>query len=133
MRAVPEAVAEARSLVEATLVSWAFHHLIPDAKLIVSELASNSIPAAPGAEIWLLFTHERDAVWLCVWDPSPVLPEVRVCAPDAESGRGLRIVAAVSDDNGAFQVSTPKGKITWARLNTRPSPPTSTDHPEEHA
>ncbi|MGH3387451.1 MAG: ATP-binding protein [Actinomadura sp.] len=101
---------------EATFSSWAFRHLIPDGKLIASELVSNAITATPGGAIWLLLAHERDAMWICVWDSSPVLPEKRACKPHSESGRGLHIVAAIADDNGAFPVADPKGKITWARL-----------------
>ena len=36
-------------------------HLIQDAKLIVSELASNSIAATPGEDVWLLLAHGAGA------------------------------------------------------------------------
>jgi anti-sigma regulatory factor (Ser/Thr protein kinase) len=116
LTAVPEAAAEARTLVDETLIGWALHFLIEDAKLIVSELVANSIAATPGGEIGLLLTRERNALWICVRDSSPALPEMRACAPDSESGRGLHIVAAIAEENGAFRVVEPQGKITWARL-----------------
>lgn len=116
LKAVPEAAAEARTFVAETFVGWALHHLISDGKLIVSELISNSVVATPDDDVWLLVTQERDAVWICVWDSSPVLPELRACELDSEAGRGLHIVAAIADENGAFRVAEPEGKITWARL-----------------
>jgi anti-sigma regulatory factor (Ser/Thr protein kinase) len=109
---VPEAAAEARTFVEETLTRWALRPLIEDAKLIVSELIGNSVMVTPGAEIWALLSQERDALWICVWDSCPILPEVRACDPYAESGRGMRIVAALADENGAFRVARPQGKIT---------------------
>jgi anti-sigma regulatory factor (Ser/Thr protein kinase) len=118
LTATPVAASQARGLVEATFIDWAFRHLIPDGQLIASELVSNSITATPGGIIWLLLAHERDAVWICVWDSSPVLPQIRPCEPDSESGRGLHIVAAIADENGAFPVAEPQGKIAWTRLKT---------------
>jgi anti-sigma regulatory factor (Ser/Thr protein kinase) len=118
LKAVPEAAAQARALVEATLIDWRFHSLIEDAKLLVSELASNSIAATPGEELWLLLALQRSHVWICVWDSSPILPPKPAHRPESETGRGLRIVAAVADDNGAFLVAEPAGKIVWTRLKT---------------
>jgi anti-sigma regulatory factor (Ser/Thr protein kinase) len=116
IKAVPEAAAAARTFVEETFTRWALRALVEDAKLIVSELISNSVAVTPGAEIWALLSQERDTVWICVWDSCPILPEMRACDPYAESGRGMRIVAALADENGAFRVARPQGKITWARL-----------------
>jgi anti-sigma regulatory factor (Ser/Thr protein kinase) len=116
IKAVPEAASQARMFVEVAFTRWALYRLIEDAKLIVSELISNSVVVTPGDDVWVLLTQGRDAVWICVWDSSPVLPEVRACDPESEGGRGLRIVAAVADGNGAFRLGDPRGKITWARL-----------------
>lgn len=118
LKAVPEAATRARALVEETLTGWASRHLVPDAQLIASELVTNSIVVTPGEDLWLLLTRERNAVWICVWDSSPVLPEKRTCEPHAESGRGMHIVAAVAAADGAFPVAEPRGKLTWARLKT---------------
>ncbi|MGH3390382.1 MAG: ATP-binding protein, partial [Actinomadura sp.] len=107
---------EARMFVAETFADWALHERIENAELIVSELISNCIPVTPGRDVWVLLVRDRAAAWICVWDSSPVLPRIRVCGLDSESGRGLRIVAAVADANGAFRVAEPKGKITWARL-----------------
>jgi anti-sigma regulatory factor (Ser/Thr protein kinase) len=116
IKAVPEAASKARAYAETMLTGWALRHLIEDAKLIVSELISNAVVATPDRDIWVLLVREHDGVWICVWDSSPELPEVRAYEPDAESGRGLHIVAAIAAENGAFRVAEPKGKLTWARL-----------------
>jgi hypothetical protein len=118
LKAVPEAAARARALVEETLTDWGFYQLVPDAQLIASELMSNSIMVTPGEDLWLLLRCERNAVWVCVWDSSPVLPEKRAFKPHAESGRGMHIVAAVAAADGAFPVAEPRGKLTWARMET---------------
>ncbi|MGH3390178.1 MAG: ATP-binding protein [Actinomadura sp.] len=116
LKAVPEAASRARGLVEAMFISWACRHLIPDGQLIASELISNTTAVTPGEVVWLLLAHGRDAAWIGVWDSSPVPPQKRLRGPYSESGRGLHIVAAIADEDGAFPVAEPRGKIAWARL-----------------
>jgi hypothetical protein len=116
LKAIPESAAEARFFVAETFIRWELRELIEDAKLIVSELVGNCVPVTPGEDVWVLLARERDAVWVCVWDSSPVLPQLQAYGLESESGRGLHIVAALAPENGAFQVAEPKGKITWARL-----------------
>jgi hypothetical protein len=116
LRAVPEAASRARGLVEAMFINGACRHLIEDGQLITSELVGNTTAVTPGEVVWLLLAQGRDAVWIGVWDSSPVLPRKRACEPYSESGRGLHIVAAIADEHGAFPVAEPQGKITWARL-----------------
>ena len=116
LRAVPEAASRARGLVEAVFISWACGHLVEDGQLIASELVSNTTAVTPGEVVWLLLAQGRDTVWIGVWDSSSVLPKKRACEPHSESGRGMHIVAAIADEDGAFPVAEPQGKITWARL-----------------
>ena len=116
LKAVPEAASQARVFVGDTFIRWELHELVEDAKLIVSELVGNCVPVTPGEDVWVLLAREQGAVWICVWDSSPVLPRMQPYGLESESGRGLRIVAALADGNGAFRVAEPKGKVTWARL-----------------
>ncbi|MGH3388207.1 MAG: ATP-binding protein [Actinomadura sp.] len=127
LTATRDAPAQARALIEATFIDWELRHLIRDGKLITSELVTNSAVATPDASIWLLLAWEPDAVIIGVWDSSPILPKKRPCHPDSESGWGLHIVDALATCNGAFPVTRPDGKITWAELatlNRLSTPPT---------
>jgi hypothetical protein len=49
--------------VEATFGSWALRHLIPDGKLIASDLVGNVTAVTPGI-VWLLLACEWGAVWI---------------------------------------------------------------------
>jgi hypothetical protein len=88
--------------------------LANDVKLAASELVTNVV------------RHTDNGGWIQAWggdplrlevhDTSRVLPS-RVGRPTA-SGRGLRIVDAVSSDWGTR--TTPNGKMVWAEFD-RPS------------
>jgi anti-sigma regulatory factor (Ser/Thr protein kinase) len=118
MNATLEAPSRSRALVEDTLIGWELRHLIPEAKLVASELVTNAAIATPDAEICLLLAQEADAVLIGVWDSSPILPKKRPCGPDSTSGWGLHIVTAIADHTDTFPTTDPRGKITWARLAT---------------
>lgn len=118
LTATRDAPSQARALVEATFIRWEFRQLIPDAKLITSELVTNASVATPGAGIWLLLAREPGVVLIGVWDSSPIMPKKRPYGPNSTSGWGLHIVAAIADHTDTFRVSEPRGKITWAQLTT---------------
>lgn len=74
-------------------------------------------PAAAEASAWIALVRVDGAVVCAVADPSPALPALCEPSPLAESGRGLRIVAELSDSWG-HSAPEPAGKTVWARLGT---------------
>jgi anti-sigma regulatory factor (Ser/Thr protein kinase) len=112
----PESVAEARALV------LVLGELTPDqawnAALVVSELLANAIrhsrSGLPGGTVTVILEPAGDALRITVRDAGPVRGRRATKAADElpESGRGLRIVAAVScacDLRGA-------GHESWAEV-----------------
>jgi len=90
------------------------------AELVVSELVTNAlehglagIPAT--VRIWL--SSDGGSVAINVWDASPVPPVPKNAGADADSGRGLMIVAALSTDWG-YSAADP-GKVVWAIIDAK--------------
>lgn len=111
----PEAAAGARRIVHGVLLAWRMADLVPDAQLVISELVGNAYQHAPGAdtvEVELLL--HGDAVQLRVNDGSALRPMLRAAEHDEATGRGLRIVAAVSSRWGVEDHEG--GKQVWAEL-----------------
>jgi serine/threonine-protein kinase RsbW len=100
--------------------------LVDDAELIVSELATNALAASSSpltlirAHISLLTAVTRIEVWdRGVGKPQPV-PSDR----EAEGGRGLLLVDALSSEWGWYARAGRFGKVVWAEL-TLPHEPVS--------
>jgi anti-sigma regulatory factor (Ser/Thr protein kinase) len=115
--AAPDAPHLARTLVSSVLIYWRLGHLIEDGKLVVSELVSNAIAAAPGREVRLGVDREQRAVRIGVQDVSDEEPVAGSPELMDTSGRGLFIVAALATDHGWHRVEA-GGKVVWARLPT---------------
>jgi hypothetical protein len=83
-----------------------------DATVVVSELVTNAIAAAPRAPVFVALLPTSGRVVLEVWDLSPYRPVLRDPEPMATGGRGLRVVAELSVTFGCNQ----KGawKSVWA-------------------
>jgi anti-sigma regulatory factor (Ser/Thr protein kinase) len=113
---LPSAVPSARRHSRLVLLEWNLGGLADDAELIVSELTTNAIRAS-GRPVGLSLTYDRDALVIKVRDRSREAPRPAPHAIDAESGRGLEIVAGLSDDWGASYAEA-GGKVVWARLRT---------------
>lgn len=100
-----EAVRAARQHVADVLAAWDISEdLIDTARLLTSELATNAIihsDATNGT-----FALEVRSFGCClsieVHDSSPNAPVVRTVTDDAEHGRGLLLVAEVSDSWGYY-------------------------------
>ena len=98
--------------------------LADDTELLVSELTTNALQAsAPIADaaigLWLASDCERAVI--LVWDPSPQPPTPANPGQDAEDGRGMLLVQALSLQWGwYFPASTSPGghagKVVWAIL-----------------
>jgi anti-sigma regulatory factor (Ser/Thr protein kinase) len=88
--------------------------LVDDALVVVSELVTNAITAAPDTPIFVALLPESGRVVLEVWDMSPQPPIVRSSDALATSGRGLRVVQELSVTFGCYQKG--RWKVVWARL-----------------
>jgi anti-sigma regulatory factor (Ser/Thr protein kinase) len=86
---------------------------LDDAKLIVSELATNAIVHARSSFSVMLKT-EGSRVRVSVADASHVEPRLREQNPVADRGRGLALVATVAKRWGVE--ATDAGKTVWADL-----------------
>lgn len=64
-----------------------------------------------------MVTHSGRAL-IQVWDGSNRVPQPRKPHPDAESGRVLWLVEALSEDWGAFHPEYASGKVVWALAAT---------------
>jgi anti-sigma regulatory factor (Ser/Thr protein kinase) len=100
------------------------------AELLVSELVTNAVRASAGlaggrrngasadtvptVRFWL--PADRRRVLIQVWDSCQRKPERQDPGLEAESGRGLLLVEALSSEWGSFADNRCDGKPVWALL-----------------
>jgi anti-sigma regulatory factor (Ser/Thr protein kinase) len=114
LTAGPAAPAEARSQVRAAICAWDAPVDPSVAVLLTSELVTNAITHQAGETVMLVITCGCDQLRVDVHDTSWFMP-VPVDAPvDAETGRGLILVASLSTDWGFYW--TPAGKAVYFML-----------------
>jgi anti-sigma regulatory factor (Ser/Thr protein kinase) len=94
----PYSVQMARFYVRAALSYHDLRDYIEDAEMVTSEIMTNAVQHADAQTIGLELTSlaGSGAVAIVVTDPSPLPPVRHYLGPDAECGRGLDIVAALS-------------------------------------
>jgi anti-sigma regulatory factor (Ser/Thr protein kinase) len=118
----------ARGHTRLVLAEWGLPELADPAEQVVSELTTNAVAASyglvgsrfggrwsaglPPVRLWLM-AHSR-RVLVQVWDGNNRMPQQREADAEAESGRGLWLVEALSEDWGAFQPEHASGKVVWA-------------------
>jgi anti-sigma regulatory factor (Ser/Thr protein kinase) len=115
---LPSAVSSvptARHFVESILTGWGRTDLAWTATLLVSELAANAALHARGEQFTVRIQLEGDGVRLEVSDSSLRPPRQRSYAEDATTGRGLRLVADLSDAWGVTPSTS--GKTVWVTLH----------------
>ncbi|MEV0398769.1 ATP-binding protein [Actinoallomurus sp. NPDC050550] len=88
---------------------------IDDGELIVSELATNSIIAAPGKKIEISIFPIKDLVAIYVYDPVDDLPQPKRLSLIGEKGRGIPIVKKCARRYGIFR-SLSGGKVVWVMV-----------------
>lgn len=114
----PESVRAARWHAGNVLREWGLDALIDTVELIVSEIATNAVRASdPDAEqdiMCLRLTSDRGGVLIQVWDSDPGRPCPRQAESDAEAGRGLLLIEALSVDWGCQPSETTAGKVVRA-------------------
>ncbi|MFD5258295.1 SpoIIE family protein phosphatase [Streptomyces bobili] len=108
----PAAVAGARAAAAGKLADWGLTDLEFTVELIVSELVTNAVRYAGGPIDLRLI---RDGVLFCeVSDPSNTQPRLRRASTADEGGRGLFLVAQLSNRWGSRYGQS--GKTIWAEL-----------------
>lgn len=105
----PRAAAEARRHVREQVAAWGLEALTPTTELLVSELVGNVVRHARGP---LRMRLLLGAGLVCeVYDGSATMPRRRRAAETDEGGRGLQLVAALSQRWGVRYM--PTGKCIW--------------------
>lgn len=117
---VPASAAVARGLLGEACLWWNLRHVREDARLIVSELATNAILHAR-TDFDVTASHTGRYLRIAVQDGSPVMPRAVDRPPNGrrlagEPGWGLRLVAGASTHWGTVAVAD--GKIVWAVIGT---------------
>ena len=112
--AEPAAAAEARTEVRAAIFAWDLPVDASVAILLTSELVTNAVMHEAGETINLVITCGYGQLGVDVHDTSCELPVPMDGPPDAETGRGLVLVASLSSSWGYYR--TPTGKAVYFTL-----------------
>ncbi|WP_405785377.1 MULTISPECIES: SpoIIE family protein phosphatase [unclassified Streptomyces] len=111
----PTSVARARELARDQLLAWGLDELVDTTELLVSELVTNALRHGYG-DIRLRLLLDRTLV--CeVWDSALMQPRRRRARDTDEGGRGLQLVAMLSQSWGSRR--THRGKTVWFELALR--------------
>lgn len=132
LQALPSRIGQIRRIVSAQLRHWQLDPLIDRAALGVTELLSNvHLHAQPDKTCTVEIELRLGRLTVSVIDSDPRLPVLRVPeAPEAldpldaleTSGRGLALVAAVSEAWGARHRADGTGKVVWFSLTAAAAP-----------
>jgi anti-sigma regulatory factor (Ser/Thr protein kinase) len=114
------AAGEARGEVRAAISLWDVPVDLDVAVLLTSELVTNAITHEVSGAVLLVISCSGGELRVDVHDTSCDLPVVVDAPADAETGRGLMLVAALSDDWGFYR--TPAGKAVYFTLAFGPDP-----------
>jgi anti-sigma regulatory factor (Ser/Thr protein kinase) len=114
----PTAAAEARSQVRAAIFNWDVRVDPSVAMLLTSELVTNAIRHEAGEAVTLAITCSRGELRVDVHDTSCSVPVLVDAPADAETGRGLMLVATLSVEWGFYR--TPAGKAVYFTLALQP-------------
>ena len=109
----PESVPAARHFVVDVLRLWGHDEVVPDAALIVSELATNALRHAV-TPFRAVVDRRSGGLRVGVEDATVAPLERRDAAEEDVSGRGVDIIEALSQRWGFSPL--PGGKVVWAEL-----------------
>lgn len=118
------AVPRARRHVRQLLREWNLTESFESAELVVSELLTNAVQATGVPEVfapvrlWLL--SDKRSVLILVWDSIPLPPTRMEAGDDAENGRGLLLVEAISTRWNWYVPRHLGGKVVWAQIGAKP-------------
>jgi anti-sigma regulatory factor (Ser/Thr protein kinase) len=121
----PGSISAARKFATTTLQRWGVPDREADVAVVVSELLSNAVrhalplaPNPPDRPIRLGLLHAGPSIMCAVADPSEQVPVPREPRWLEESGRGLHVIAALSDQWGSCPAPGQPGKVVWATFRT---------------
>ncbi|MFG2289311.1 ATP-binding protein [Streptomyces sp. NPDC048595] len=124
LQAVPARIGHVRAIVSAQLRHWRLDALVDSAALGVTELLANvHRHARPSKRCTVELHLLLDQLTVSVHDEDPRLPRIRTAAGWETCGRGLALIAALSDSWGMRPDGS--GKVVWFTL------PALTAAPEE--
>ena len=110
----PSSVATARRFIEARAAAWSFPAPAGEQLVLIgSELVTNAVLHAR-TELTLTLERRGDRVRISVKDRSQAPATLRHYRADALTGRGLGVVATLSDSWGISAAAD--GKVVWAEL-----------------
>jgi hypothetical protein len=125
VQALPVSVCSARRHARDILHQWHMAALADAVELLVSEIVTNAVRAsasltaaerrtgrAPRVRLWL--TSDQHSVLIQVWDGDDHRAVRQDAGLDAEAGRGLLLVEALSTRWGCHRPDGQHGKIVWA-------------------
>jgi len=114
----PQSVGRARQLLAGCLHDWGLPHLADCAGLVLSELFTNAVTHAFPPYGQLISTRfvrlVCGGVRVEVHDPGEGRPEPREVCAEAESGRGLALVDALTGGRWGVGDREGPGKVVWA-------------------
>ena len=113
----PRSVGRARRFLARQLDAWGLPQLTETAELILSELVTNAVTHANppyGNLISTRFERQESRVRIEVHDAGGSTPERREASADAESGRGLTLVDALTGGHWGVSGREGPGKSVWA-------------------
>lgn len=117
LQALPSRIGQVRRIVSAQLRYWHLDPLIDPAALGVTELLTNvHRHAEPDKQCTVEIALMLDRLTVSVRDQDPRLPRLRTCDPFATHGRGLALVASVSQSWGMHARDDGSGKVVWFTL-----------------
>lgn len=112
LNAAPQALAHMRRITAFHLRLWGYSSLVESVALGLTEMLTN-VSRHAGSPVCVLTLQDiGTGVCLTVSDTSTKLPVVRDIDWNAESGRGMRLIASVADLFGS--TVTRNGKDVWA-------------------
>jgi PAS domain S-box-containing protein len=113
--ATPRSAGDARRFVRRSLADAGRQSWSEAASLAVSELVTNAVLHAH-TEVELAVVTGPDHVRIEVRDDNPVLPAARSYDDHATTGRGLELVASVTDSHGVDSLGA-AGKVVWCCIS----------------
>jgi anti-sigma regulatory factor (Ser/Thr protein kinase) len=116
---------QARRVVREAFSRWSLTVLIDDAELAVSELVTNAFKhGLPPVTLTLCQSAGRVRVDVSDARPATTTLEWPASLDTDESGRGRRIIEAVSDRSGTDEIAA-DGKTSYASWDVDPHSPSS--------
>jgi anti-sigma regulatory factor (Ser/Thr protein kinase) len=113
----PRCVPAARHDLHRVLMAWELPSLAERAELVLSELLTNAVryaDAPDDSEIETRYERLRDGVRIEVHDVDSRKPLLQEPSIDAENGRGLTLVAAITGGSWGVSEREGVGKLVWA-------------------